>query len=136
MVSAYDEGRAYQPYKNTMVNLTITPNIKTALDALERLHLDLENACQYSSSGHSLVNPVVGNPISHDQIIAISKLLRDHHEYTSITSVPYHLDDLLRGSRVFLEPPKPTAEPVSSMLSSPPIPLVVVMWSRRRVIKP
>ena len=49
----------------------------------------------------SLDNPAIGKPISHGQILELYKR-------TSI----YHLDDLLRGSKVYIEPPKPKPEQV------------------------
>lgn len=91
-----------------MVNLIITPAIKTALNELDRLHLE-----DFNSGQTLLPNSAVGNPIGHDEIIAISRLLKTHIKKKGIESVPFRLEDLLRGSRVFLEPPKPTAEPVS-----------------------
>lgn len=95
-----------------MVNLIITPAIKTALNELERLRL--EDFSKDQSSGQTLPpNSAVGNPIGHDEVIAISRLLKTHSKKKGIESVQFRLEDLLRGSRVFLEPPKPTVEPVS-----------------------
>lgn len=95
-----------------MVNLIITPAIKTALNEVDRLHL--EGFSEDQSSGQTLPpNSAVGNPIGHDEVIAISRLLKTYNKKKGIESVPFRLEDLLRGSRVFFEPPKPTAEPVS-----------------------
>lgn len=67
----------------------------------------------------SLEAPAVGNPISHAQIIAISRCLRQRSETASDQPpsnsdllISHHLDELLRGSKVYVEPPKPRAEPV------------------------
>lgn len=98
----------------------MTSAIVAALEAVDRLHLDLgdiEDLRDIESvrvSGRSLGNHAIGNPIGHEHIVAISKLLRNHNENYSTISVPYHLDDLLRGSRIYQESPKPKAEPTSS----------------------
>ncbi|KAG5916985.1 hypothetical protein E4U42_007425 [Claviceps africana] len=53
----------------------------------------------------SLIDPAVGNPISHGQIIDLWKTLnRDHQTSPS-------LEHLLRGSRVYCPPPPPKPEP-------------------------
>lgn len=94
-----------------MVNLIITPAIKAALNEVDRLHL--EGFSKDQSSRQALPpNSAVGNPIGHGEVIAISRLLKTYNKKKGIESVPFRLEDLLRGSRVFLEPPKPTAEPV------------------------
>lgn len=100
-----------------MVYLTMTPAIVAALEDVDRLHLYPGLPETVQIPGHSLDNPAVGNSISHEQIIAISKLLRDHNEKHSAVSVSYHLDDLLRGSRIYQEYPKKKVEPVSYRLS-------------------
>lgn len=100
-----------------MVYLTMTSAIVAALEAVDRLHLDLGDIENIRTSGHSVDNHAIGNPIAHEQIIAISKLLRIHNENPALLSVPYHLDDLLRGSRIYQESPKPKTEPVSRRLS-------------------
>ena len=88
-----------------------------ALEYVDRLHLDPGRIETVQIPGHSLDNHAIGNPIGHEQIIAISKLLRDHNENNSAVPVPYHLDDLLRGSRIYQEYPKQKVEPVSCRLS-------------------
>ncbi|KAL8669236.1 MAG: hypothetical protein Q9168_006163 [Polycauliona sp. 1 TL-2023] len=60
-----------------------------------------------------LADLAVGDPITHTQAIAVSKLLRQADEPSFEPSVPYHLDDLLRGSMLYHEPPKPKQEPTS-----------------------
>ena len=107
-----------------MVHLTITPAIVRALRELQnRRQLPLE---QTEASEPSLDQPAPGNPITHGQIIVISKTLKDISADANNgkldDSVSYHLDDLLRGSKVYIEPPKPKPEPVSStyLPSTPP----------------
>ncbi|KAL8635103.1 MAG: hypothetical protein Q9228_007374, partial [Teloschistes exilis] len=46
-------------------------------------------------------------------VIALSKLLKKLHTLHKGSDIQYHLDDLLRGSRIYHEPPKPKAEPTS-----------------------
>lgn len=55
----------------------------------------------------SLENPTIGNPISHSQIIDLSKQLKAHN------LSPSSLDVLLRGARVYVPPPPSKPEPVS-----------------------
>ena len=96
-----------------MVRLTITPAILRALDELQhRGHLP------EAPGEPSLEQPAIGNPITHGQIISISNTLKEiktnDNNASEDDKVPYHLDDLLRGSKVYVEPPKPKAEPVVS----------------------
>ena len=101
-----------------MVYLTMTPAILQALDILSahgQAQIATGNAVE-----PSLDQPVEGDPISHGQLIEISrrlKQIRDEAEHceTHNDDAIYHLDDLLRGSRVYVEPPKPKVEPVSML---------------------
>lgn len=99
-----------------MVRLTITPAILRALEELQDRGQVPESLGEASEP--SLDQPAAGNPITHGQIIAISKTLRETERnatnFKLKTQVSYHLDDLLRGSKVYVEPPKPKAEPVGS----------------------
>jgi len=58
----------------------------------------------------SLADPEAGKPIAHSQLIDISKLLKSHVEQIAIA---HHLDDLLRGSKIYIPPAKPKPEPTS-----------------------
>jgi hypothetical protein len=72
----------------------------------------------YSSTRHtepSLLSPRLGNPISHGQVIDLSMQLRE------AGSEPYRLEDLLRGSKIYIGPPPPKSEPVSRALFRTPI---------------
>ena len=91
-----------------MVLLTITPAIVAALKIYKELNLAFDEVD--GAEEPSLDDPGVGKPISHTQLIAISKTLRKHEELEHRVSC--HLDELLRGSRIYYEPPKPKAEPV------------------------
>lgn len=58
-----------------------------------------------------LADPKIGNPISHSQIIDLWGDLKKHN------LSPLTLEFLLRGSRVYVPPPTPKAEPVSCNLT-------------------
>lgn len=80
-----------------------------AADELERLQRPSEP---------SLAEPEAGKPISHGQLIDISRLLKKYQdELTDLkgddTSVVYSLDSLLKGSKVYIPPRPPKKEPVS-----------------------
>ncbi|KAF2477996.1 uncharacterized protein BDR25DRAFT_206999 [Lindgomyces ingoldianus] len=71
------------------------------------------------SSELSLAEPEVGNPISHGQLIDISKLLKKHADKLKTPDndtdpIEYHLNSLLKGSRIYIPPPPPRIEPTSA----------------------
>ncbi len=97
-----------------MVLLTMTGAIVKALEELGDLSDPVEsggdevrNAVQGRAGEPLLSEPAIGNPISHSQVIDIYRHLKKMG-YSS-----YHLDILLRGSRVYIPPPPPKPEPVS-----------------------
>ncbi|KAL8797494.1 MAG: hypothetical protein Q9195_000310 [Heterodermia aff. obscurata] len=92
-----------------MVRLTITPALVTAINAIRDGHLDLTVTDGEIDS--TLGSPKVGDPITHRQILAVSKSLKRQIGVSS--PVPFHLDELLRGSRIYNEPPEPKAGPTS-----------------------
>ena len=98
-----------------MVRLTVTPAILRALEELQ--HSGQAPEASPPASEPSLDQPAIGKPITHGQIIAISKTLKELRTATADgkldDTVSFHLDDLLRGSKVYVEPPKPKLEPVS-----------------------
>ena len=57
----------------------------------------------------SLQNPAIGNPISHIQLLYISRKLKNHD--LSL----HHLDILLQGSSIYIAPPPPKKDPVSNI---------------------
>ena len=97
----------------------MTPAILQALDILSahgQAQIVTGNAKE-----PTLDQSVEGNPISHGQLIEISKRLKrireeaeDHGAQDD--EVLCHLDDLLRGSRIYVEPSKPKVEPVSMLI--------------------
>lgn len=82
-----------------MVQLTITPAINQAIE----IYRDRYDEDDFPTSESSQM----GEPISHGQIIELWKGLRDKGE------TKYPLEDLLRGSKVYVPPPPPKPEPVS-----------------------
>ena len=95
-----------------MVLLTITPAAKSAIELYNRLQkseeLDQPPACE-STDEPSLAQPEVGGPISHGQLIDIVKALKTQNEKSQdISRDQIDLDTLLRGSKVYVPPPKPS----------------------------
>jgi hypothetical protein len=93
-----------------MVLLTMTPRIVTGLQSLSRAGNSQKAATRpQNCNGHepSLEDPAIGKPVSHSQIVGIWKALNDigHKDYT--------LEELLKGSKVYVPPPAPKSEPVS-----------------------
>ncbi|KFG81964.1 vacuolar H+-ATPase assembly protein [Metarhizium anisopliae] len=99
-----------------MVLLTMTSSIVDGLAQLDGM-LSAEDMQQGTTGdaahdGHqqtdrepSLNPPSVGKPISHQQIVDIWKKLRVNH------NAGYSLEELLRGSQVYVPPPPPKPEP-------------------------
>ncbi|MCJ1319777.1 hypothetical protein MMC15_005113 [Xylographa vitiligo] len=101
-----------------MVLLTMTAALVASIEYCSRLEAGLDT--DGNDNSPSLEAPAVGKPISHTQILVISKCLRDAETSKRKEGNPfvsdgpeYHLDQLLRGSKVYVEPPKPKAEPSS-----------------------
>lgn len=90
----------------------MTSAIVNAINSLRRLDID-KSELDPDDLGPDLENPTIGHPIAHAQVIALSRLLRKLHNSIDDAGTSCHLDDLLRGSRIYYEPPKPKAEPVS-----------------------
>jgi hypothetical protein len=95
-----------------MVLLTMT---STIVEALEKLQINTEEQAEKTSpeisqgaveNEPSLELPSVGNPISHSQVLHLSRTLKSSNCH------PYHLDELLRGCKVYIAPPPPKKKPV------------------------
>ncbi|ROT42014.1 hypothetical protein SODALDRAFT_5245 [Sodiomyces alkalinus F11] len=94
-----------------MVRLTITPSIVEGLKKLRQNNT--RDDCEPSTdiqpnapdSEPSLLNPKVGKPITHGQIIHLWQQLRAAEEKD------FSLETLLRGSQVYMPPPPPKPEP-------------------------
>ncbi|KIW05623.1 uncharacterized protein PV09_03494 [Verruconis gallopava] len=90
-----------------MVLLSMTPTIVAAVQAF--------NSCPWRKEEDgepSLEHPSVGNPISHRQLIHISKCLKSTPEKTVAAErcVPVHLSELLKGCSVYIPPAPPKPE--------------------------
>lgn len=101
-----------------MVLLTMTTAIVEALELLTTLE-DKDWDLDLHEDSPPLQAPAVGKPITHIQVIAVSKGLKKHlsdsiaqDQEVSKPASLCHLDSLLRGSNVYIEPPKPQPEPV------------------------
>ncbi|KAF2803150.1 uncharacterized protein BDZ99DRAFT_175209 [Mytilinidion resinicola] len=92
-----------------MVLLTMTTEAVSALEALQKIVPDELQKLRLPSEP-SLNTPAPGNPISHSQLVDLSKLLKTHNPSNTPTS---HLNSLLRGSKVYIPPPPPKKEPTS-----------------------
>lgn len=58
------------------------------------------------SSEPTLLSPRIGNPISHGQVVKLSQNMKARNLQ------PCHLEELLKGARVYIPPPPPKPEPV------------------------
>jgi len=93
----------------------MTPSIVEGLETLDDpLPLPGASATEHENTTKnqepSLESPVVGKPISHGQILDLWKALRGMEDSKN----KYSLEALLRGSCVYIPPPPPKPEPVSS----------------------
>lgn len=95
-----------------MVLLTMTDAVVAAVEVY------LENKQLQSNPEEPNLNaPKSGNPISHGQLLDISKYLKSNPEKVKGKEVdrkqlPIHLSDLLKGCCIYTPPPKPKPEPV------------------------
>ncbi len=95
-----------------MVLLTMTPSM---VDLIHDYSMFASSLTSLSSSTNepSLVKPTVGNPISHGQLMEIAIAVREQRQTDDgVKSRGLGLENLLRGSRVYIAPPKPKPEPV------------------------
>jgi len=91
-----------------MVLLTMTSEAVSSIARLKEIAPDELYKLQLPSEP-SLSSAALGNPISHSQLIDISKLLKTYSSSKTPTSP---LSALLRGSKVYVPPPPPKKEPV------------------------
>jgi len=93
-----------------MVLLTMTPGIARAVVRAGQIS-PAELARLQFESEPTLAEPKPGNPISHSQLIDLSKLLKQHgHDLTDHKdedAVPTTLNTLLRNTTVYIAPPPP-----------------------------
>ena len=107
--------------KLPMVLLSMTPATVAAVEDYHKL-IDASSGA-VDATGPSLDSPAVGNPISHTQLVVVSRALRTQDEQGTL--VPCRLDELLRGSRVYYGLPKAKAEPVGAAPSAFPTKLTL-----------
>ncbi|KAF2746889.1 hypothetical protein M011DRAFT_403635 [Sporormia fimetaria CBS 119925] len=90
----------------------MTPAVVRALDEARRVADHQTDQLQLPDEP-SLEAPIPGNPISHDQLIALSKFLRRHADqlHNADDPFPYSLDTLLKGCTIYVPPPPPKREP-------------------------
>lgn len=93
-----------------MVLLTMTPAVVAAVKRCQEVAEEELEQLQLGSEP-SLATPEVGNPISHGQLIDISKLLKARNKLQEDEAedqkTSYRLNDLLRGSKIHVPPPTP-----------------------------
>jgi len=91
-----------------MVLLTITPTAKSAIEVYNQL----EHKPAGTDDEPSLDDPQVGHPITHGQLIDVVRTLEMRHgEAQRTTNGIVGLEDVLRGSTVYVPPPKSKPEP-------------------------
>ncbi|KAL9013056.1 MAG: hypothetical protein Q9173_002229 [Seirophora scorigena] len=84
------------------------------VDGLKPLrHYDIDKSELRHNDLPNLEDVAIGHPIEHAQVISLSKLLKEVRISQDIGNVAFHLDDLLRGSRLHNEHPKPRDEPTN-----------------------
>jgi hypothetical protein len=95
-----------------MVLLTMTATVV----AIVEVYLE-NNQIESKPEEPNLDAPKIGHPISHGQLVDISKYLRSKPEKVEGKKVddrrvPTHLSELLKGCSIYSPPPKPKPEPV------------------------
>ena len=97
-----------------MVLLTMT--VASVAAVQECAKLGLRDVVESKSPTEpSLENPQVGKPISRGQLVGIFRSLERHYQSTNGVGIEvhYHLEELLRGSKIYIPPAPPKKEPVS-----------------------
>ena len=115
-----------------MVNLTLTEAM------IASINFCVQNAVpdwppEKLADDPQLDEPALGKPISHSQVITLSKCLRvylkgieDGSLGKTSTAPACDLDTLLRGSQVYIEPPKPKTKPVRQSFIS--FVILLISW--------
>ena len=99
-----------------MVLLSATPAMIEAVQLLLVSEEAVIGEPDWDDLGSGLSDLALGGPITHTQAIAVSKLFKKIHGSAQKSSVSHHLDDLLRGSKLYYEPFKPKHEPVNALV--------------------
>jgi hypothetical protein len=84
----------------------MTPSIVEGLQKLRQKDHSQQSTSRGRDGEPSLENPIIGDPISHSQVVDIWRSLHiaGHKNYT--------LEILLKGSRVYVPPPPPKPQQV------------------------
>ncbi|KAI1260239.1 endoplasmic reticulum-based factor for assembly of V-ATPase-domain-containing protein [Xylariaceae sp. FL1019] len=96
-----------------MVLLRMTASVVEAIMISKSTNVEVEPPADVNSAvapdlrDPSLENPAVGKPISHGQIVDVWKRLGEKGK------TDYSLEQLLRGSTIYVPPPPPKAEPTN-----------------------
>ncbi|KAF2267386.1 hypothetical protein CC78DRAFT_76312 [Lojkania enalia] len=119
-----------------MVLLTMTPAIVRAIAKAREVSEEELSKLQLPAEP-SLAEPNTGNPISHSQLIDISKLLKKHVDETGAADAEngpllYTLDSLLKGSDIYITPPPPKKEPLVVYADQPQTPEYKALMERLR----
>lgn len=83
------------------------------VEGLQRAQANEETNQPADDTEPSLIEPEIGKPIAHRQIIQLSRSLRQAENPCDFT-----LEKLLRGSEVYTPPPPPKPEPVRLSIRS------------------
>lgn len=105
-----------------MVLMSMTSAIVDGIHIVRNHEIDM-SGWDLDNRGPNLLDPSIGHPITHTQVITLSRLLREARGSLDRAEIKHHLDDLLRGSKIYNEPPQPKAEPVSLQPSLEEAPL-------------
>lgn len=84
-----------------MTLLTMTAAIVAAVHTYQGMSENSKDLEKVNVDEPSLSNPRIGNPITHEQLIALHNVLKP---YKSICNVSVHLDQLLHGSYLYKVP--------------------------------
>ena len=101
-----------------MVLLTTTP----AMVSAQQYVLDCDSLADGPDPGAEplAAAPQVGIPISHEGVLQLARHVKDLKQKTGDniekTAPSHNLDELLRGSRVYVERPSSKTEPVRPQL--------------------
>ncbi|KAL8713971.1 MAG: hypothetical protein Q9220_002117 [cf. Caloplaca sp. 1 TL-2023] len=95
-----------------MVLLSMTSAIVDAIRLLQTCP-SVEGGLDNDDAEPELGRPAIGRPITHTQVIKISKLLKNTQSSKVGEGTASSLDDLLRGSKIYVEPPKQKTEPTN-----------------------
>lgn len=90
-----------------MVLLTITPAARRAIEAYQKLR---DEPAGQALDEPPLIDPEVGDPVSHAQLIEVARFLKRRHgegdPLNSEADDKIDLESLLKGSKIYVPPAK------------------------------